>query len=50
MIEKVFVAALELRIPFDNVELRRLGAWVDTGDLREGGPGLGVVRHSREAW
>jgi hypothetical protein len=49
MIEKVFVAALELRIPFDDVELSRLGAWIDTGGLREGGPSLGVERHSRGA-
>jgi hypothetical protein len=50
MVEKVFVAALELRIPFDNIELNRLGAWINTRGLREGGPGLGVERHSREAW
>jgi hypothetical protein len=50
MVEKVFVATLELRIPFDNVELSRLGGWIDTGGLREGGPGLGVERHSREVW
>jgi hypothetical protein len=56
MVEKVFVAALEMRIPFDNVELSRLGALIVAGilaELREGmrgGPSLGVERHSREAW